>query len=220
MADLVLDAKLSKAAYSTFNQSTTPEVEGWKPVSLPIQYFNIQTTDRSFAAQMYEKNGQYKVVYRGTIPTAADWANNPAIAGLWQLEMTDTIRFAGGALRYLMEVKEMTFDAARAALTTTGHSQGGFQSELAAKFYGLSGTSLDGPGMAQFLLSPMFNTTLRNEQRALGLADLQNSYSLGDFQVRVYTAVGRLMVHDYDTSVSYSLSAKIAIGSWLAWVAG
>ncbi len=216
MADLVLDAKLSKAAYSTFNQSTTPVIEGWQPISLPIEFFNIQTTDRSFAAQMYEKAGQFKVVYRGTIPTVADWANNPAIVGVWQQEMTDTIRFAGGALRFLMERRGMTFDAAQSALTTTGHSQGGFQSELAAKFYGLSGTSMDGPGMAQFLLSPMFNTTLRNEQRALGLVDLQNSYSLGDFQVRVYTAVGRLMVHDNDTSVSYSMSAKIAIGSWLA----
>jgi hypothetical protein len=215
MSDLVLDAKLSQAAYSSYNQSNTPVIDGWRPIKLEDAFFRPSQADQQFGAQLYEKDGLYKVVYRGTQPNAADWANNPAIGGIWQQEMTDTIRFAGGALRYVMEREGKSLDEARDSLQTTGHSQGGFQSELAAKFYGLSGTSLDGPGMAQFILHPNFSNSLRVEQRSAGLEDLQNAYLIGNFDVRIYTAVGRLMVHEPGTNVSYSLSAKLAIASWL-----
>ena len=217
MSDLVLDAKLSKAVYSSYNQNNTATVEGWNPVKLAKEYFKPAEADPQFGAQLYEKDGQFKVVYRGTQPNLADWSNNPAIGGVWQQEMTDTIKFAGGALKYVMDSQQVSLDVARSRLATSGHSQGGFQSELAAKFYGLSGTSLDGPGMAQFLLNPNFTTKLRQDMRSTFFGDaLDDSYAIGKFDSRIYTLVGRIGFHVAGTDVSYSLSAQAAIGSWLA----
>ena len=147
-SNLVLDAKLSKAAYDSYNQNNTPTVDGWTPILLASAYFVPAKSDPAFGAQLYQKGDQFKVVYRGTQLNLADWANNPYIGGVWQQEMSDTIRFAGGALKYVMDTQIVSLDVAREKVSVTGHSQGGFQSELAAKFYGLPGTSLDGPGMA------------------------------------------------------------------------
>lgn len=71
MSDLVLDAKLSKAVYNSYNQNNTPVIEGWKPVQLVEKYFKPLNADPQFGAQLYEKDGQFKVVYRGTQP--GDW---------------------------------------------------------------------------------------------------------------------------------------------------
>ena len=217
MSDLVIDAKLSKAVYDSYNQNNTATIEGWRPVKLDLVYFKPAEADPQFGAQLYEKDGQYKVVYRGTQPNLADWSNNPAIAGWWQQEMSDTIKFAGGALKYVMDQTGIGLDQARERLSTTGHSQGGFQSELAAKFYGLPGTSLDGPGMRQFLLNPSFTTTMRQEMRNEFFGDaLNSSYAIGNFDARIYTVVGRIGFHDGDVNVTSSLDAKAVIAAWLA----
>lgn len=97
--DLVLGAKLSQAVYSSYNQSNTPEVDGWKPVHLVDRYFQPERADPAFGAQLYQKGDQFMVVFRGTQPSnLADVTNNAYIGGVWQQEMTDTIRFAGGAV--------------------------------------------------------------------------------------------------------------------------
>ncbi len=71
--------------------------------------------------------------------------------------------------------------------------------------------------MAQFLTNSMFTSTLRQDMRTVFFGDaLSGSYAIGQFDVRIYTLVGRIGLHEVSTTVSYSLSAQLAIGSWLA----
>lgn len=48
MSDLVLDAKLSQAVSSSFNQNNTPVIDGWKPVTLSLVYFKPAEADPQF----------------------------------------------------------------------------------------------------------------------------------------------------------------------------
>ena len=206
MIDTYLGALLSKGSYSSYNRGDTAEIAGWRPIALPVDAFDPSKADPYFAAQLYERNGEYVVAYRGTIPKRPDWVNNVYIGGVWQQEMTDSIAFAGAALAYIMERQGVSLDLARARLQTTGHSQGGFESELSSAFYGLSGTSLDGPGAYQFVRHPMFYDELRTRMRRELLPDLRDTYAIGDFETRIYTVFGVLMAHLPDVRLNGSLT--------------
>ena len=151
MSNLLLDARLSQASYDAAyrNGSGGASIGGWQPIKVG-EYRPITA---NFSAQLFRgADGSYKLAFRGTADPvgAADTAMNAAIAtGVWAPEMTDAIRFTYAAIKQIQIQTlrpELDFDQARALLSVTGHSQGGFEAELAAKFFGLRGSSLDGPG--------------------------------------------------------------------------
>lgn len=59
--NLVTDAKLSKAVYDSNNQSNSSIIDGWVPEYVNPRGYAFQDT---FGAQLYTKDGQYKIVYR------------------------------------------------------------------------------------------------------------------------------------------------------------
>jgi hypothetical protein len=70
--NFLLDAKLSQAVYQSNNRGDTPVIEGWRPIQLEL----TKPTVATFGAQLYEKNGQYKLVFRGTENNIPDWLIN------------------------------------------------------------------------------------------------------------------------------------------------
>lgn len=138
-----LDANLSQAVYSSNNSNTSPIISGWQPIQINWESHNPSAT---FGAQLYVKDGQYKVVYRGTENNLADWEQNIKY-GTFQnsLEFQDTAVFMARAIAAVSSRESITdVSLAAARITTTGHSQGGFEAELASVLFGIKGTSLDG----------------------------------------------------------------------------
>lgn len=213
--NLVTDARLAKGSYSSNNSGTTATIDGWRPVQLrssngqPLGPKEFSTT---FGAQLYEKDGQYKVVFRGTEGNLADWATNLKYGTFqWSDEFKDTVAFMAKAVVQVANEKTGG-DVVRAAklFTTTGHSQGGFQAELAALMFGVKGTSLDGMGSTGVVAQ--FRTELNKAMEDNGAKDLIRtdevlSLKPEDFLTRIYTAVGRLGVHSGETDGAWSWSA-------------
>lgn len=198
MSDLLLDAKLNQASYDNAyrNGGTGAIVAGWQPVAVTGWKTSNQLTT-NFSAQLFkEANGTYKLAYRGTSNWGAgDVAINNALAmGYWSDEMTDAIKFTYAAIQAIQAETGKTFDAARRLLAVTGHSQGGSEAELAAKFFGLAGTSLDGPGVLAQVPSQAWNQFKAELMRQQ--PDLQANYTLTGFLARRYTfAVGSIGSH-------------------------
>ncbi len=99
--------------------------------------------------------------------------------------ITDDIRFTHQAIKAIQTETGLEYNDARRFLSVTGHSQGGAEAELVAKFFGLAGTSLDGPGVKAQVNSQTWNllkAELRRQQ-----PDLQGDYTLTDFTARRYT---------------------------------
>ncbi len=67
--NFTLDAKLAKGSYTSNNNSSSASIEGWQPVAVDLKGYQTSTT---FGAQLYEKDGQYKLVFRGTEGNLAD----------------------------------------------------------------------------------------------------------------------------------------------------
>lgn len=201
-ANLVLDATLSKAAYSSNNRSDTPVIDGWKPIAL--QWDKDFTPPDTFGAQLYKgPDAQYKVVFRGTEGNLADWAANDAYLGsLMHPEWAATTRFTAMALNFIRVDAVTNLAGARNALSVTGHSQGGFEAELAARIYGLKGSALDGMGaVGVFETNKAF---LVQYAAAEGIDVEPDGYVLTDFKARVYTLAGRLGLHVSGVDVEYS----------------
>lgn len=180
--NLVIDATLSKWSYSTSlnNSSASLNIEGWRPV----QVTQFIPASNNFAAQLFVgADGTYKIAYRGTasLISSGDTTMNGGSIGLnlWTPEMTDSIKFTHAAIQHIATIKGISYSDARAYLTVTGHSQGGFESEVNAKFFGLSGTSLDGPGAAAITQTQGF-LALKNELQA-SEPQLLSDYPIGDF---------------------------------------
>ncbi|TAM46397.1 MAG: hypothetical protein EPN55_05425, partial [Gammaproteobacteria bacterium] len=210
--DLVIDAKLNKEVYSLNNSGKLLDIDGWKPVSL-----RFDQTSTNFAAQLFVgPDGSYKIAYRGT----ANWSSGDVrinvgsiVLNQWTQELTDSVMFTHAAIRHIAETKGISYNEARTYLSLTGHSQGGFESEVNAKFFGLKGTSLDGPGGLAITQTESFtnlkNTLLADEPQ------LQVDYPIGEFVARRYTwIVGALNRHvdgvTTDNSIaSLALSALV-----------
>jgi hypothetical protein len=171
----------------------------------------------TFGAQLYKgPDGTYKLAFRGTEGNFRDWAANGVwAANQWSEEWGATARFTAAALAQIADIEQISVAAASARLSTTGHSQGGFQSELAARLFGLRGSSLDGMGSNGIFSA--FHTRLGDIVAGeFGQSIQAANYVLpnADFTTRIYTAVGRLGGHSGDTS--YALQAKIQIAAFVA----
>jgi YD repeat-containing protein len=201
-ANLVLDATLSKAVYSSNNTDTTPSIEGWQPIKLEWQ--QDYTPPDTFGAQLYKGPGdQYKVVFRGTEGNFSDWAANGAYAAnAMHPEWEATTRFTAMALTFIQTDARTNLAGARNSLSVTGHSQGGFEAELAARIYGLKGSALDGMGASGVFEAN--KAALIQQAAEQGIEVAPEGYELTDFKARVYTTVGRLGVHSSGVDVEYS----------------
>ena len=196
--NLVIDAKLSKWVYSDTlnNSSASLNIDGWQPVKLG----DFRQTSANFAAQLFVgPDGTYKIAYRGTasLLSRGDTTTNgqSIVLGRWTQELTDGVKFAYAAIKQIqLDHPGLSFDQARALLSVTGHSQGGFESEVVAKFFGLKGTSLDGPGAGAITQTQDF-ANLKSQYQT-SEPQLQSDYPIGEFVARRYTfIVGALNNH-------------------------
>ena len=185
--NLILDVKLNQDSYLN-NNTNGGSVAGLTRVA--VTEYRLPPGS-NFAAQLYQNSdGTYKIAYRGTANPGApgDLATNGGIAlGLWTAEMGESVRFTFEAIRQVAARDNISFDLARAKFNLTGHSQGGFEAELNAKFFGTGGTSIDGPGAAPQVGTGGWNA-LKNSLRAQE-PSLQQSYDIGDFLARRYTVL-------------------------------
>lgn len=166
-------AVFSAAAYTTNNAIDGEAILGWQPVAVE----RFKPTSPNFAGQLYsDGQGNYRIAFRGS-DRGGDFlgADIALLAGTWQAQMTDAINFAGEAIRQIKTDTAAPLDDVRAHLDVTGHSLGGGLSELTAKFYGLNGMSIDGPGVGDQSKSDQFKA-LKQEWQANGLDDLADDY--------------------------------------------
>lgn len=179
--DLVIDAKLSKESYGLNNSDKSLDIDGWRTVYVP----GFVQTSANFAAQLFvAPDGSYKIGYRGTanLFSSGDTTTNvqSIVLNKWTQELTDSIEFTHAALKYIANTKGTSYGEARGYLSLTGHSQGGFESEVNAKFFGLKGTSLDGPGAS----------TITQTQEFIDLKDrLSTGREMGTFYFFSTTAL-------------------------------
>jgi hypothetical protein len=100
--NLVTDARLANGSYSSNNQSNTAVIDGWRPVQILSpngEPLKANEFSKTFGAQLYEKDGQYKVVYRGTEGNLADWETNIKYGTFqWSDEFKDTVAFMAKAV--------------------------------------------------------------------------------------------------------------------------
>ncbi len=199
MSNLLLDAKLNQASYDDayHNGNSGAPVAGWQPVAVTGWKASDQLTS-NFSAQLFKgADGTYKLAYRGTANPvgAADTKMNLYLGGGgWAPEMTDAIRFTHAAIQSIATNLKIKYEDARQRLSVTGHSQGGFEAELSAKFFGLSGTSLDGPGAADHVGGLAWNALKAELTRQQ--PELQADYAVTDFLARRYTiAIGGMGFH-------------------------
>lgn len=134
--NLVTDARLSQGAYYSNNSSASSTIDGWRPKEVILK--PGEKFSETFGAQLYEKDGQYKVVYRGTEGNLSDWAQNFKYGTFqWSDEFKDTVAFMAKAVMHVAREQDKTPAEAAKLFTTTGHSQGGFEAELAALMFGV-----------------------------------------------------------------------------------
>jgi hypothetical protein len=205
--DFYVDSLLAQGAYRSNNQSNTPVIAGWTPIKVD----GFTATDPSFGAQLYEKNGLYKIVYRGTENNLPDWITNLKYGGnfLWSNEFEDTVVFATRALKQIADAENFPFpENVRHRFSTTGHSQGGFEAQLSSALLNIPGTSID--GMGTFGTIANFNARFDQILRNNGVVTTPlGGYSDIDFVTRIYTAVGRIGIHKGSTELTpfFTLSA-------------
>ncbi len=216
--NLLIDAKLSDWSYSASlnNGSASLNIDGWQPVKVP----GFTQTSDNFAAQLFVgPDGTYKIAYRGTasLTSTGDVTMNgqTIVLNRWTPEMTDSIEFTHAAIKHIARAEGIGYGDARNLLSVTGHSQGGFESEANAKFFGLKGTSLDSPGAAAIAQTQDF-VNLKHELQS-DEPQLQSDYPIGEFVARRYTfIVGALNNHvngvaTDNSIVSLTISAEATL---------
>ena len=200
--NLVTDARLADGSYRRNNSGGTATIDGWRPVQVRSsngQPLDPKTFSSTFGAQLYEKDGKYKVVFRGTEGNMADWAQNLKYATFQMSdEFKDTVAFMAKAVVQIAKEQDKTVQEAAKLFSTTSHRQGGFQAELAALMFGVKGTSLDGMGATGVVAQ--FRAELNKVMQDNGAASLVRTdevlrLSPEEFLTRIYPAVGRLGVH-------------------------
>lgn len=184
----------AEVAYQTNNSPFAPSISGYGAAEVR----NFKAKSPSFAAQLYVKPGAtepeaFRITFRGSNDPGDFMIDDTAFArGEWSTQMSDAIRFVGDAILDIKsQYSQLTFNEIRARLDVTGHSLGGGLAELVAKFYGIPGLSIDGPGAWDQTVSAEF-AALKAEYRSKGLTELQDDYTLDDgaFEARRYTVVG------------------------------
>ena len=215
--NLVTDARLSQGSYTSNNSGSTATIDGWRPVQVILK--PGEKFSDTFGAQLYKNDaGQYKVVFRGTEGNTADWAQNLKYGTFqWSDEFKDTVAFIAKAVVQVAKEQDKTVQEAAKLFSTTGHSQGGFQAELAALMFGVKGTSLDGMGATGVV--GQFRAELNKVMQENGAGSLVRTDALlslkpEEFLTRIYTAVGRLGVHAGDTDGAWTWSATKLVAAF------
>src|SRR5205823_3072642 len=117
----------------------------------------------------------------------------------WDPQMQDAMSFAYEAFKRIkadLELegrRDITINDIRERVSVTGHSLGGALAEMVAKFYGLPGFNIDGPGVQTLAGKPEF-TAWKDKVEGEGLLPgLQRDYALmpGDFTAFAFTLVGK-----------------------------
>jgi hypothetical protein len=219
--EFVTDAKLSNGTYdqiknasgvlvpATNNPLNTKVIDGWKPIEVLLK--KGEKFSDTFGAQLYEKDGQYKVVYRGTEGNLEDWKQNGKYGqNAWSEEWGDTVAFMAKAIKQVADTKfSGDVELAKERFSTTGHSQGGFEAQLASILFGVKGTSLDGMGAVD--MAKAWRTKLEDIMRKEEVDTLvgQAEPTVGQFMTRVYTVVGALGTHAGDTNWAYTTKLNV-----------
>lgn len=199
---LLTQARLAQAVYNSSNRSDTATIDGWSPVWVDTAGLTLSST---FGAQLYERDGYYTLAFRGTQSNLSDWAQNIRYGMFsWSDEFADTIKFAVRSMQQIAQQTHSTLALVSDRFQTTGHSQGGFEAELASTLLGIPGSSFDGMGahgVAQ-QFSQLFDGILK-EMGAHGLV-LHTPMATSDFLTRIYSVVGRLGLHTGVTENAWS----------------
>lgn len=157
----------------------------------------------TFQATAYEDRatGRYVVAFAGiggsvrTSPDGSLVAQGLPAYG-WHLEMDDAILFTCAVFRHVRAVlrdegcSAPALDQLRARVEVTGHCLGGALAELVAKFYGIGGYNLDGPGVSGVVGSGNWRSLKAKIQQTF--PDLQAAYALGrgQFSSDSFSVVG------------------------------
>lgn len=209
--DFVTDSKLSKGVYDSNNKSDTDNINGWKPLWVDLGDYSPSST---FGAQLYTKDGVYKVAFCGTQPNLTDWWQNIKY-GLFMesREFEDTVVFMASAIKQIANDQKVSIEVAAKLFSTTGHSQGGFEAELSAVLFGLKGTSLDGMGATGVVAQYRAEFTKIMQREGVGALAVDHVLGKEDFGTRIYTTVGYLGVHEGQTDGAWSWSLAKIIGA-------
>ena len=211
------DANLSRDVY-TVNNTSGGTVDGWTRVK--VEEFRAAATvsdGSNFAAQLYKNNdGSYKIAFRGTasLTGSGDLIANKSgiVMNQWPAELSRGVDFVLGAIRQIQAEMGGTFAQAAARLTLTGHSQGGWESQVHSKLFNLIGTGFDSPGALSIVGTPEYRKELER------LRQLEPEYGKFDsplkgFTVRQYTfVVGGV---DVDIPGTVSDRSYLALGAAL-----
>lgn len=207
--NFVTDARLANGSYTSNNTANTATIDGWKPVVVELKAG--EKFSDTFGAQLYEKDGQYKVVYRGTEGNLEDWKQNGKYGqNAWSEEWGDTVAFMAKAIKQVAD-KHFRGDVelAKERFTTTGHSQGGFEAQLASILFGVKGTSLDGMGAVD--MAKEWRTKLEDimKKEEVGALVGQAAPTSNQFMTRVFTVVGTLGMQAGETSWAYTTKLNV-----------
>jgi hypothetical protein len=201
---------LAMGAYGT-GPGTTGRIVG---SAAPVEVDRFKATPGSgFQGSLYKDpaTGKYTIAFAGTNdPT--DLVRSDRVlatsnlltaigAGAWDPQMTDAIKFTIESFKQIqkeyIDRKEEppSIDDLRQMVTVTGHSLGGSLAELSAKFFGLNGANIDGPGVMASTSQAQYAALHTEAQTAF--AGMQPNYSLGrdQFGAYAYTVVGVAGTH-------------------------
>jgi hypothetical protein len=201
---------LAMGAYGT-GPGTTGRIVG---SAAPIEVEQFKATPGSgFQGTLYKDpaTGKYTVSFAGTNDLTDLLKSDRVLAtsnlltaigaGAWDPQMTDALKFTIESFKQIqkeyIDRKEEppSIDDLRTMVTVTGHSLGGSLAELAAKFFGLPGANIDGPGISASTSQAQYSA-LQNEAQT-AFAGMQPNYSLSgeQFGAYAYTVVGVAGTH-------------------------
>ncbi|MEI8326570.1 MAG: hypothetical protein WCH44_14625, partial [Betaproteobacteria bacterium] len=221
----------ANAAYGKTDANSTPIPVG---NSAPVAITGFTSTNGSgFDGALYKdpSSGKYVIAFAGSVQLGADWMGaDPTLAaqatttlvgewaGSWHPQMTDALNFAYAAVKTIYtDLKHLgndnpTMDDIRAVLDVTGHSLGGALAEMVAKFFGLGGANIDGPGVTTLVGLSAYTAMQDKVAADTDLAGFQRDYQLkpGDFTANAFSIVGVVGTHldgtNYDAETTASVS--------------
>ncbi|MFN5940926.1 MAG: lipase family protein, partial [Polaromonas sp.] len=226
---------LAMGAYGT-GPGTTGRIVG---SAAPVEVDRFKATPGSgFQGSLYKDpaTGKYTIAFAGTNdPT--DLVRSDRVlatsnlltaigAGAWDPQMTDAIKFTIESFKQIqkeyIDRKEEppSIDDLRQMVTVTGHSLGGSLAELSAKFFGLNGANIDGPGVMASTSQAQYAALHTEAQTAF--AGMQPNYSLGrdQFGAYAYTVVGVAGTHLDGIEVQRTPRADAALAAMVTATGG
>lgn len=190
----------------------SPALQVGNAVPVNVKLFDA-TPNSGFQGTLYKDTvtGKYTVAFAGTNDATDALSPDSRLAtgnlltslgvGAWDPQMSDALKFTFEAFKqiqteYKAEAgKDLSLDDIRSMVNVTGHSLGGSLAEMTAKFFGLSGANIDGPGVQAPIQQSEYGA-LQNQVKEV-FTDLKASYTLdkSQFGSYSYTVVGVAGTH-------------------------